>query len=156
MPSLESSNDRTMTSLTPIPATRAFQNCTIANQDRLLADLITAAVTSEGAVTGGTHVSQARSWRLFSEYLDSIGLSHDYTSIHSPGHNSTRSCALSPWLCGRRGFQDQLMKAGAGTIRGTISNVCLTFAIRESIGSGAISEACLLLCDEIKKADYEI
>jgi len=109
MPSLESSNDRTMTSLTPIPATRAFQNCTIANQDRLLADLITAAVTSEGAVTGGTHVSQARSWRLFSEYLDSIGLSHDYTSIHSPGHNSTRSCALSPWLCGRRGFQDQLM-----------------------------------------------
>ena len=31
------------------------------------------------------------------------------TSTHSPGHNSTRSCALSPWLCGRRGFQDQLM-----------------------------------------------
>jgi hypothetical protein len=31
------------------------------------------------------------------------------TSIHLQDHNNIRSCAPSPWLCGRRGFQDQLM-----------------------------------------------
>ena len=39
-----------------------------------MADLIAAAVASEGAVTGGTQESQARSWRRFKEYLDSVGL----------------------------------------------------------------------------------
>ena len=80
----------------PIPATRAFQNCTIANQDRLLADLITAAVTSEGALRDHGDCSVSISTRSVSATT--------ITSIHSPGHNSTRSCALSPWPCGRRGF----------------------------------------------------
>jgi hypothetical protein len=40
-------------------------------------DLVAAETAREGAVTGSTHENQARSWRRFNKYLDSIGLAHD-------------------------------------------------------------------------------
>ena len=38
-----------------------------------------------------------------------LDLATTVSSSHSPGHNGTKSCVLSPWLCGKRDFQDQLM-----------------------------------------------
>jgi hypothetical protein len=31
------------------------------------------------------------------------------SSVNSIGHNKIKSCVLSPWLCGKQGFQDHLM-----------------------------------------------
>jgi len=137
------------------------------NQDCLLADLITAAVTSEGAVTG--------SRRLFSEHLDSIGLSHDYylDSFTRPQQHKIM-CAFALAMRQARFSQQEQSEVPSrmyARTSGTVANSIQRWGavqtlrrprnspsrpIRDSIGSGAISEACLLLCDEIKKADYEI
>ena len=93
-----------------------------------MADLIAVAVTSEGAVTGGTHESQARSWRQFREYLDSIGLSHDYylDSFTRPQQHKIM-CAFAMAMRQARFSGPAYDKLAEGTIQGTISNVCLTF-----------------------------
>ena len=51
-----------------IAASTAFRNSTAANRNCL--DLIAAEIAREGAVTGVTHKSQARSWRRFKQYVD--------------------------------------------------------------------------------------
>ena len=112
----------------PISATTAFQNCTTANRDCLLTDLIAVEVTHEGAVTGGTHESQARSWRRFQEYVESIGLGHNcfLVSFNRPQQDKIM-CAFAMAM---RQVQfsgpshDRLVE---GTIRNTILNVCSTF-----------------------------
>jgi hypothetical protein len=93
-----------------------------------LADLIAAAVTSERAVTGGTHESQARSWRRFQEYLDSIGLGHDYylDSFTRPQQHKIM-CAFAMAMREARFSGPAYDKLAEGTIQGTISNVCSTF-----------------------------
>jgi len=93
-----------------------------------MADLIAAAVASEGAVTGGTHESQARSWRRFKEYLDSVGLSHDYflDSFTRPQQHKIM-CAFAMAMRQARFSGPAYDQLAEGTIRGTISNVCSTF-----------------------------
>ena len=42
-----------------------------------MADLIAAETVREGAVTGKTHEDQARAWRKWEAYFDSIGIIED-------------------------------------------------------------------------------
>jgi hypothetical protein len=51
-------------------------NSTAAQRNQLVADLIAAETSREGAVTGGTHENHAWSWHRFSRYLESIGIGH--------------------------------------------------------------------------------
>lgn len=93
-----------------------------------MADLVAAAVASEGAVTGGTHESQARSWRRFKEYLDSIGLSHDYyLDSFTRAQQHKIMCAFAMAMRQARFSGPAYDQLAEGTIRGTISNVCSTF-----------------------------
>jgi hypothetical protein len=55
----------------------AFSNSTIAQQNQLVADLVAAETSHEGAVTGSTHENHTRSWHRFSRYLESIGIGHN-------------------------------------------------------------------------------
>ena len=52
---------------------RPFQDITTPQRDQLLADITAAAIARERAVTGGTHDSEARAWRRWTEYCDSVG-----------------------------------------------------------------------------------
>ena len=93
-----------------------------------MADLIAAAAASEGAVTGGTHESQARSWRRFTEYLDSIGLRHDhYLDSFTRPQQHKIMCAFAMAMRQARFSGPAYDKLAEGTIRGTISNVCSSF-----------------------------
>ena len=56
-----------------------FQDCTIAQQNCLVADLAAVETsTRQRAVQGSTHKNQARAWRQWLEYCSSIGLTNTY------------------------------------------------------------------------------
>jgi hypothetical protein len=61
----------------PLAASTAFSNSTTAQQNQLVAELVAAETSHEGAVMGGTHNNHAWSWHHFSKYLGSIGISHN-------------------------------------------------------------------------------
>jgi hypothetical protein len=49
-----------------------------AQQNILLADITTAALAREQAVTGGTHDDKSRAWRRWTTYCDSISMHGTY------------------------------------------------------------------------------
>ncbi len=61
----------------PLSASTAFSNSTTAQQNQLMADLIAAETSHEGAVTGSTHKNHAWLWHQFTKYLGTIGIGHD-------------------------------------------------------------------------------
>jgi hypothetical protein len=93
-----------------------------------VADIVAAETSREGAVTGGTHENQARSWRRFSQYLESIGLGHDIflDSFTRSQRNKILGAFALALREGRfsRASHDTL---AVGTIRNSILDVCATF-----------------------------
>jgi hypothetical protein len=74
-----------------------------------MADLVATEVAREGAVTGGTHESQARSWKRYIKYVHSIGLSVDpFLDELNRGQRNHIMCCF-PWLCVKDDFQDRIM-----------------------------------------------
>ena len=52
---------------------RKFPNITAAQRDQLVADLLAAAASREGAVTGATHDDGDRAWRRWTAWCESDG-----------------------------------------------------------------------------------
>jgi hypothetical protein len=93
-----------------------------------MADLIAAEIAREGAVTGGTHESQARSWSRFQQYAESIGLGGDVflDSFTRPQRNKIM-CAFAVAMRQARFSGPSHDRLAEGTIRNSISDVCSTF-----------------------------
>ena len=93
-----------------------------------MADLIAAEIAREGAVTGVTHESQARSWRRFQLYLMSIGLEDDrFLTEFSKTQQNKIMCAFAMAMRQARFSGPSYDRLVEGTIKNTISNVCSTF-----------------------------
>jgi hypothetical protein len=93
-----------------------------------LADLIAAEITREGAVTGNTHESQARSWGRYLLYLESIGLGHDvYLDSFTRAQRNRIMCAFAMAMRQARFSGPSYDKLAEGTIRNSLSDVCSTF-----------------------------
>jgi len=57
----------------PKPDASPFRDITATQRDQLLADIAAAAIARERAVTGGTHDGEARAWRRWTAYCESVG-----------------------------------------------------------------------------------
>ncbi len=74
-----------------------------------MADCIAAQIAREGAVVRGTHEKQARSWRHWKEYLQSIGLKDNgYLKQFSREQRHTLIEAFAVAVR-EHGFQESLM-----------------------------------------------
>ena len=93
-----------------------------------MVDLVAAETAREGAVTGGTHENQARSWRRFTKYLDSIGLGHDLylESLTRTQRNRIIGAFAMALRQGRYSGKAHDTLA-TGTIRNSISDISSTF-----------------------------
>ena len=93
-----------------------------------MADLIAAEIAREGAVTGVTLESQARSWRRFQLYLMSIGLEDDrFLTEFSKAQQNKIMCAFAMAMRQAQFSGPSHDRLVEGTIKNTISNVCATF-----------------------------
>jgi len=117
-----------LTILVSFPDSSAFGDSTTAKQDRLLADLIAAETTREGAVTRDTHKSQARAWQRYIEYIQSVGLRHDpLLDSLTRSKQNVFICAFAMAMRQGRFSRSSHDKLAKDTITNTISNVCSTF-----------------------------
>jgi hypothetical protein len=93
-----------------------------------LADLAAAEVAREGAVTGKTHEDQARAFRRWKEYCDSIGLIDDYYLDHfTRGQRIKLVGAFAMAMRGARFSGPAYDSLAEGTIRSAVSYVASTF-----------------------------
>ncbi len=93
-----------------------------------MADIVAAETSHEGAVTGGTHENQARSWQRFSQYLKSIGLGHDiFLDSFTRSQKNKIFGAFALALRDRRFSRASHDTLAVGTIRNSILDVCATF-----------------------------
>jgi len=81
---LSCNNDRSNDKLTKIIKTfcpsqvpSCFKIHWLPNKNHLVADCVAAQITDEQAVERGTHEKQARAWRCWKEYIESIGIKTD-------------------------------------------------------------------------------
>ena len=91
-------------------------------------DLIVVEIARQGAVTGGTHKSQARSWRRYIEYIKSIGLGHDpfLNELNKVQRNQIMCCVA---LALREGqfSRPPHGRLAHSTVSGAVSYVCAPF-----------------------------
>ena len=93
-----------------------------------MADLAAAEVAREGAVTGKTHEDQARAFRRWKEYCDSIGLIDDYYLDHfTRGQRIKLVGAFAMTMRGARFLGPAYDSLAEGTIRSAVSYVASTF-----------------------------
>ena len=112
----------------PFSASSSFQDSSTSKQNRLMADISASETTSKAAVTGKTHKDEARTWRRWAEYCNSIGLKRDKFLDDYKNISRSNSLELSPWLCAKDIFQDRIMTPWLkAQIRGDISYVAQTF-----------------------------
>jgi hypothetical protein len=91
-------------------------------------DHVAAETSREVAVTGGTHKNQARPWRCFSKYLDSIGIVHNVfldSFARSQRNKIIRAVAIALWQGQFLGPDYDTL--ASGTIQNTISDISSTF-----------------------------
>jgi hypothetical protein len=112
----------------PLAASSALSNSIAAQRNQLVADLVAAETSCEGAVTGGTHENHARLWHHFSRYLESIGIGHDIF-LNSFTRSQQNKIIGAFAMALRKGqFLGQSHDTLAvGTIQNTISEICATF-----------------------------
>jgi hypothetical protein len=85
-------------------------------------------VNREGAVTGGTHESQARSWGRFQQYVESIGLGNDvYLDSFTRSQQNRIMGAFAMAMRQARFSGPSYDRLAEGTIQNSISDVCSTF-----------------------------
>ena len=93
-----------------------------------MADLIAAETAREGAVTGKTHEDQARAWRRWEAYCDSIGIIEDEFLDHFKKPQRIKLMgAFAMALRGGRFSGPAYDSLAEGTIRSTILYVAQTF-----------------------------
>jgi hypothetical protein len=112
----------------PLSASPSLSGCTTAQRNRIIADLIAAATARERVVTGATHEDQAQSHRQWIEYLESIGPSHDPFLVRfNRCQQILLICAFMTAVREGRFSRDAFKALAAGTVKNTISSICLTF-----------------------------
>ena len=92
-----------------------------------MADLAAAEVAREGVVTGKTHEDQARAWRRWSQYLESIGTDDHYLDNFTRPQRIKLMGAFAMALRGGRFSGPAYDTLAEGTIRSAISYVASTF-----------------------------
>ena len=93
-----------------------------------MADLVAVEAAREGAVAGKTHEDQARAWRRFKEWCDSVGLIADYfLDNFTRGQRIKIVGAFAMTMRGARFSGPAYETLAEGTIRGSISYVTSTF-----------------------------
>jgi hypothetical protein len=93
-----------------------------------MVDLSAAEAAREGAVTGKTHEDQARAWRRFREWCDSVGLIDDYyLENFSRGQRIRLIGAFAMAMRGGRFSGPAYDTLAEGTIRGAVSFVASSF-----------------------------
>ncbi len=110
------------------PGFLSISHSTATQRNQLVADLVAAETSREGAVTGGTHKNQALPWQRFSRYLESIGISHDiFLDSFTRSQRNKIIGAFAMALCEGRFLGLSHNTLAVGTIRNSISDVCATF-----------------------------
>ena len=93
-----------------------------------MVDLVAAEAAREGAVTGATHEDQARVWRRFKMWCDSVGLTNDYfLDNFSRGQRIRIVGAFAMAMRGGRFSGPSYDTLAEGTIRDAVSYVASTF-----------------------------
>lgn len=93
-----------------------------------MADLAAAEAARKGTVTEKTHEDQARAWRRWKEWCDSVGLIDDYLLVHFNRYQQIRLMgAFAMAVRGARFSGPSYDTLAEGTVRGTISFVAQTF-----------------------------
>ena len=93
-----------------------------------MADCVAAQIAREGAVERGTHEKQARSWRHWKEYLQSIGLKdNDYLEQFSREQRHTLIKAFAVAVREARFSRKSHGRLAANTVGGTIPYLPATF-----------------------------
>ena len=91
-------------------------------------DLIAVEVARQGAVTGGTHESQARSWRRYIDYIEGIGLRNDpFLDNLTKGKRNHIMCCFALALREGRFSKPPFGRLANGTVSSAVSHVCATF-----------------------------
>jgi hypothetical protein len=91
-------------------------------------DLIAVEVARQGAVTGGTHESQARSWRRWIDYIEPIGLGNDaFLDELDKGQRNHIMCCFALALREGRFSKPPHERLASSTVSGAVSYVCTTF-----------------------------
>jgi hypothetical protein len=112
----------------PFVASTAFSKSTIAQQNQLVADLVAAETSCEGAVTRSTHKNHTQLWHCFSRNLKSIGIGHNI--FLDSFTRSQRNKIIGAFAIALR--QGQFLGPAhdtfaLGTIQNTISDISATF-----------------------------
>lgn len=117
-----------LNSLLPCPPSDAesFRDSTIAQRNRLVADLAAVETARQGAVQGDTHEKQSRAWRRWLEYCASIGLTDTYLDGFDKHQRIKLMGAFAMALREGR-FSGVYGTLAESTVRGSISNVVSTF-----------------------------
>jgi hypothetical protein len=110
----------------PSSDAQPFQNCTTAQQNCLMADLPSVKAARQGAVQGSTHENQARAWRRWNEYCESIGLTDVYLNNFSCNQQIKLMGAFVMAMPERQ-FLGDYGTLAEGTVRSAISNGVSTF-----------------------------
>jgi hypothetical protein len=93
-----------------------------------MADLIATEVARQGAVTGSTHESQARSWRRYIEYVHTIGLSGDpFLDELNRGQRNHIMCCFALALREGRFSRPSHERLAQSTVSSAVSHICTTF-----------------------------
>ena len=96
-----------------------------------MADLVAAEASREGAVTGKTHEDQARAWRRWNEWIESIGIIDDIYLDSFTKHQRVKLIGAFAMAMREGRFSGQAYdKLAAGTVQSTISYVAQTFRER--------------------------
>ncbi len=111
----------------PFTASKSFRDCSAAQRNLLLADITSATLAREKAVTGGTHDDESRAWRRWSEYCASIGLHDTYMDDLNKQDRVIVVGAFAMALRTGRFSRERHEPLAEGTVRNTISAVVQTF-----------------------------
>ncbi len=140
--------NQNLTFALPLPASPSLSGCTTAQKNRIVANLIAAATVRERVVTGATHEDQARSHRQWIKYLDLIILSHDpFLNRLNRCQQKLLICAFTTAYWEGRFSSNAFETLAAGTVRNTISSICLTFWEhgRPNLSKDEDLQSCILL-----------
>ena len=116
-----------LSNLLSLTDSRAFHNCTPAQQNNVVADCVAAEITRETSLQRGTHLKQTRAWNRWGEYNKSIGNSDFFLESFSKHQrikiiDAFAMAVREGWFSGQA--YDLLVES---TVESAVSYVCMTF-----------------------------
>jgi hypothetical protein len=112
----------------PLAGSLLLQNSSTAQRNNLISDCVAVQITHERAVERGTHEKQARSWRRWKAYANSIGIEDDFYLKNFT--QEERHVLIGTFAMAFRDVRfsrsphEQLV---ANTVQDTVQYVCATF-----------------------------